>query len=232
MLIGICKYCNKEFRKREQKYKFCSLICSSNYNRNGLKKIKLPRKSKMLAEFVGICLGDGNVSKYQIGITLNTVADKNYIPYVIKLYNSLFPELKVNLVKKKGENAVEVRINSKIVSDFLLNMGIVPNNKKVPNWIHDSSNYKKFCVRGLFDTEGSVSTKNYLSKKGGKTYYQLNFRNYNKRLMKFVRDTLLELKLKPTLSLKNSLYISNSHDLMIFNKEIGFSNPKLLAKLG
>ena len=230
MIIGFCFYCKREFRKREQKYKFCSLVCSSNFNKNGLKHIKLPPQSKFLAEFVGICLGDGCVSKYQIGITLNTIADRKYITYVINLINHLFPTIDVKMVKKVGENALEVRINSRIISDFLLEMGIVPNNKVIPAWILNSNEYRNFCVRGLFDTEGSISFKQYSGKKGVSLYKQLNFRNTNEKLMQFVRDVLISIGLNPTMTLKKSLYLSTHASIDYFNKNIGFGNPKLTER--
>jgi len=228
MIIDNCNYCKKVFRKREQKYKFCSLICSNNFNRNGLKKIVLPEYNTRLAEFVGICLGDGYVSTYQTSITLNSNTDKEYIPYVVKLSNSLFPGIKISLIKKTSENAIDIRINSVIVADFFRNMGIVPKNKKIPDWIRTSFDFKKSCVRGLFDTEGSISSKTYESKtKGKRIYYQLNFRNYDRSLIRFVRDVLLELQLKPTMTLTKSLYLSNPKDINIFEQSIGFGNPKL-----
>lgn len=230
MIFGVCPHCKTEFRKREQKYKFCSLTCSNNYNKNGLQRIKLPRRSKFLAEFIGICLGDGYAGKYQIGITLNSIADKNYIPHVINLVNYLFPTIKVSLVKKNDANAFDVRINSKNIADFLHSMGIISNNKKVPEWILASSEYKNYCTRGLFDTEGSISFKTYKSKKGISLYKQLNFRNADEKLMRFVKDTLKDMGLKPTMAPKRSLYLSNQDDIEYFNKKVGFGNPKLTQK--
>lgn len=230
MIIGFCPYCKREFRKREQKRKFCSLMCSNNFNKNGLKHINLPPQSKFLAEFVGICLGDGCVDKYQIGITLNTIVDKDYIPYVAKLIKYIFPTIKVSFVKKQDANALDVRINSKIIADFLHDMGIISNNKKIPNWIFTSNEYRYYCVRGLFDTEGSISFKTYTSKKGTSLYKQLNFRNANERLMRFVRDTLKNMGLKPTMTLKRSLYLSNHESIDCFNRIVGFGNPKLARR--
>ncbi len=227
MILGQCTFCKKEFRKRERKYKFCSLKCANNFNKNGLKNVLLPSVSTRLAELVGICLGDGYVSPYQIAITLNSEADKQYIPYVVNLISTLFPEIKISLIKRKKENATDIRISSKIVAEFLLNMGIIPKRKTVPSWIYSKEEYRSACIRGLFDTEGSISFKDYRSKKGTSLYKQLNFRNYNKELILFVRDSLLSLGIRPTLSLKNSLYISNDKDIDIFCKKIGFSNPKL-----
>ncbi len=229
MIIGICRHCKKSFRKREQKYKFCSRYCSNNFNKNGLIKVALPQSSNQLAEFVGICLGDGNVSKYQVGITLNSVADKEYISYVMYLIHKLFPEIKISVIQKK-EQAVDLRINSRIVSEFFYNMGIIPHNKKIPAWIFTSPTYIKFCVRGLFDTEGSISFKIYVSKKGTSLYKQLNFRNYDKNLVMFVRDTLKGMGLKPTMNLAKSLYLSNHKSIDQFREEIGFGNPKLARR--
>lgn len=230
MIIGICGFCKKEFRKREQKYKFCSLYCSNNFNRNCLIKIKLPQLSIGLAEFVGVCLGDGYVSRYQTSITLNSIADSAYIPYVVDLSLFLFPNVNVSVIKKRYEQATDVRLNSKIVADFFHSMGIVPKNKKVPAWIFTKLKYRKACVKGLFDTEGSTAQKTYISQKGRQTYYQLNFRNYDKEIMRFVRDVLLEINLKPTVTLNKSLYISNLKDIKTYMKSIGSGNPKLSYK--
>lgn len=230
MILGICGFCKKEFKKREKKYKFCSLICSSNFNKNGINKVTLPDYSISLAEFIGICLGDGFVSKFQIGITLNTIADKDYIPYVKFLSSHLFPGATVSLLKRTNNNALDVRISSVIAADFLRNMGIIPNNKFVPKWILSNWEYRKACIKGLFDTEGSISFKTYVSKRGLNLYKQLNFRNANSQLMQFVRDSLVYLGLKPTMTLKRSLYLSNHQSIKIFRNIIGFSNPKLLER--
>lgn len=230
MILGICNYCKREFRKREQKYKFCSLHCSNNFNKNGFKDVPLPEPSNDLAEFVGICLGDGCVTKYQVSITLNTIADSSYIPYVINLSKKLFPKITISLVRKGKFKAVDIRLNSSKVSKFLYDMGLVPHHKKVPHWIQSKLSYKKACVKGLFDTEGSSSQKRYQAKSGSKIYYQLNFRNYDKTVMRFVRDLLLEIDLKPTITLTRSLYISNLKDVNTYLKMVGSGNPKILNR--
>ena len=230
MILGICGFCKKEFRKREKKYKYCSLICSSRANLNGLNKVQLPGNSWELAEFIGICLGDGYTSKYQTGITLNTIADKEYIPYVLRLAKDLFPGASTSLVYRKGENAVDIRINSRIVVDFLREMGIISYAKRVPNWIVENQGYTNACIRGLIDTEGCISFKQYIGRENTSIYKQLIFRNANKMLMQFVRDNLLLLGLKPTMSLRRSLYLSNDQSIMIYCDFIGFSNPKLIYR--
>lgn len=230
MIIGICLFCKKEFRKRERIYKFCSLICSNNFNLNGLRKIVLPQRGIDLAEFLGICTGDGSVSKYQTEIALNSIADKEYVGYVTELSVKLFPGAKVSALKKNNQNVVRVKINSRIVSDFLLAEGMTPNAKVIPLWILSSSVLIYRFMRGLFDTEGSISFKRYRSKKGLCLYKQLNFRNADVNLMIFVRDNLISLGLKPTTTLKRSLYLSNHDAIDKFRDIIGFSNQKLLTR--
>ncbi len=227
MILRNCLFCKKPFRKGEEKCRFCSSFCSNNFNKNGLKKIILPPHGVKLAEFVGICLGDGCVSNYQVSVTLNKKADKNYIPYVQALMKSLFSNTKISLINKIKDNAVDVRLYSKQIVNFLQEMGIISNKKIIPQWIFSQEVYKRACVRGLFDTEGSISFKQYKGIKKISVYKQLNFRNTQIEFIKFVRDVLLDINLKPTLTLKKSLYISNDRDIGIFKKYIGFSNPKL-----
>ena len=52
--------------------------------------VKKPIKTKYLAEFVGIMIGDGGLSKFQLRITLNRYDDKEYGKFVIKLIRNLF----------------------------------------------------------------------------------------------------------------------------------------------
>lgn len=230
MLLGVCIFCKSEFRKREAKYKFCSLICANRFNLNGLSKVELPKIGINLAEFIGICLGDGCASKYQVSVTLNSIADKDYAQYVFSLSRSLFPGATISLIKRTDENSVTIRINSRIVSDFIKSMGIVSNAKHIPLWIMNDPIYRRYCMKGLFDTEGSISFKRYISRKGVMIYKQLNFRNINVLLMTFVRDNLVSLGLKPTMTLKASLYLSNDKSIATFRELVGFGNPKLMER--
>jgi intein/homing endonuclease len=148
---------------------------------------------------------------------------------VVNLAKTLFLGAYVGIFKR-NDKSVDVRINSRRVSDFLHGMGVVPHRKRVPQWVRAERRFIKTCLRGLFDTEGSISFKRYMTRKGISIYPQLNFKNANIELVQFVRDSLLSLGFKPTKTLKRSLYISNQHDVDRFRQEIGFSNPKLLTR--
>jgi len=222
-----CLQCNTQFIKQQKTREFCSLKCSNSFNIDGLHKIPLPQQNEKLAEFIGICLGDGCTQKYQTTITLNRIVDEEYSKYVEKLAQELFTPKTVTINSNFTPKITRVCINSKIATDFLKSNGIIANKKFVPSWIQDNLQFKKYCIRGLFDTEGSISYKIYRGKKAISLYKQLNFRNNDINLMKLTRDTLIELGHKVTTTLKRSLYLSTHKGIYRFRDEIGFSNAKL-----
>ena len=124
-----------------------------------LKKIKLPKKTKELAELVGIILGDGYVSKYQVSVTLNSIADKEYVEYVYFLVGKLFPGATLSKLRRLDENTITLKVNSRVACDYLKKMCYMQNKKVLPEWILSKPAYIKACIRGLFDTEGSISFK-------------------------------------------------------------------------
>lgn len=173
-------------------------------------------------------LGDGTLGSYYIRIYLNSIADKEYISYVERLCRKLFKGASISVKKKGVENCMQIQISSIRVVRFLAHMNLKP--KKIPEWIYRKNSYIRSCIRGLFDTEGSISFKVYKTKKNISLYKQLNFRNANQELMKFIRDSLLLYGFKPTDTLKRSLYLSTHKEIETFRQIIGFSNQKLIDK--
>lgn len=228
--MDICRYCKNRFNKKYTTQKFCSLQCANRYNLNGLNKVILPQKSKDLAEFIGIMLGDGSVSKYFSRISLNSIADRNYVDYVTALAKKLFGKRAVTIIHEKKIKMINVQISSIVVARFLKNMGLISYGKTIPSWILNSKVYRKACLKGLFDTEGSISFKTYSARKGISVYKQLNFRSADVKLMKFVRDSLNDLGFSPTNTPKRSLYLSTHRGIDRYRKIIGFGNKKLLRR--
>ena len=143
MNLGQCLLCKKEFKKRYSQKKFCSLLCANRHNLNCLNQISLPKNSLALAEFVGIMLGDGHVSKYFAGIALNSIADAEYIKYVARLSKKLFPEAPISIMPKKMQNYTSIQISSRIIADFLRSMDLIPHKKKIAPWILENESYTK-----------------------------------------------------------------------------------------
>ena len=83
-------------------------------------KFNKPKQSKNLAEFIGIVLGDGGLTRSQLFITLNSEADKIYISYVVKLIFKLF-KYNPYVFKRKDAKAVVIVVTGVDFVDYLLN---------------------------------------------------------------------------------------------------------------
>lgn len=189
---------------------------------------QLPSKSGLLAEFVGIVLGDGHISSCsgQIHVYLNFEADGDYVDYVKKLLEDLF-SLKVGIIPKKGTKAVDIFVTSVKLIRFLRKLGLSSSNKvkdqtDVPGWIWGSESMKKGFLRGFFDTDGSI----YRLKFG----VQMSFNNRSLPLLVSTREILLDLNFHPSSVSSTSVYLTRKEDLKMYVEEVGFSNQKHLDK--
>ncbi|MBM4467703.1 MAG: hypothetical protein FJ014_19490 [Chloroflexi bacterium] len=50
----------------------------------------IPEKSPLLAEFIGIMLGDGSITDHQVTVTLNKTDDAEYANFIRELIGGLF----------------------------------------------------------------------------------------------------------------------------------------------
>lgn len=226
----ICPFCRGAFNADKQMRVFCSIACSNRSHRNRLKNITLPKLSNRLAELVGIILGDGSLNGYQLRIALNSDVDRYYIPYVQQLVQDLFPEAKVLLRVRVKYGYTEVCLYSIEVIRFFESMGICSGKRQVPKWIFTQTSYVAACTRGLFDTEGSVSYKEYRSKIGVRVYKQLAFTSCNIVLLNFVAQALETLEIFKPKSFAKNIYLSNNTNVSRYIRLVGFGNPKLASR--
>ena len=129
------------------------------------KRILPKEPSEKLAEFIGILAGDGHVgyheksNDYLITISSNAKDELKYLRYAKKLANLLFNfEMKL----RKQDNTLSIYKRSKAIFLFLQIIGFQKKNccVRIPPWILDDDKFAKSFIRGLFDTDGSVSLKN------------------------------------------------------------------------
>lgn len=122
-------------------------------------------KTKKLAEFIGVLLGDGCIMDYknhkELKITLHSHDDLSYSKYLESLFFDIF-NLKIRTYFRKNENTMDLRIVSKQLIKFLLDdLGLVSSPKKkrakIPNKFMD---YGLDVLRGYFDTDGSLVITN------------------------------------------------------------------------
>ncbi len=196
------------------------------------KPIKVPGKSTDLAEFIGIMLGDGNVylnrekGVYQIKITNNSVTDKDYMLNFVKpLVEELFG-VKASISFDKGRKGINLRVASMNLVSFLSSMGLVPGDKiknsvSFPDWVKADENFLKPCIRGLFDTDGTVFHQSKYSSR-----LTIGFKNNNEKLLKDVRSGLVGLGFHPTKIIKNAIFIGRQNEVKRFLQTISFSNAK------
>lgn len=201
------------------------------------KKFKYPQYGAKLAEWVGIILGDGCLTTGQVAISLNRIADKEYIPFVASLGYKLFGEKPRVFIRESQNTAVVYYSGIKLVN-YLLELGLETGNKvrqqiKVPCWILKKPQYKKACLRGLMDTDGGIFIHKY--KVGGKeySYKKLNFSNRSLPILYFVADTLEELGFSPktidtTRTVESErVWLYNSNEVQKYLEAVGSHNMRL-----
>lgn len=196
--------------------------------------VSFPKKSKLLAEFVGILLGDGSISKKSIAITLHKDDDKQYINYVAQICEKLFA-VKPTLFYSKKDAVCDVIINRNRLINYLEKLGLHTGNKVknqvgVPDWISKNKNFSKACLRGLLDTDGCfyVDKHRYKSK-----LYQnagISFTNRSLPILDFFKAKLTELGFNPTQSYKFNILLRRENEIARYFREIGSSNEKNLIK--
>mgnify|MGYP006417822667 FL=1 len=192
-------------------------------------KMKFDHK---LAEFVGIMLGDGYISYPKlprIKISLNSVTDKDYLCFVHDLLTSLF-NTKVKIRHRKNENTSNLFIfNKKLIEELINEVGLVPspkwNRAKIPDWIL-SGGFKKFVLRGYFDTDGCVVRTN----NNGTIYPRLEMKispsPMQEQFIAILKDMGFNFGVYDIGNGKVRIQINGKKGLKQWSDMIGFSNKK------
>ena len=184
-------------------------------------------------------LGDGNSNKtkaykigsYSIRIVGDIRKDNKYLLNYVKLIIERLFKIKVRTGKFKKTNAMLIEAHSVRLIEFLEKLGFKPGNKiknqlEIPLWIKNNEEYLKACLRGLYDTDGSIY------KLTNQNSYQINFSNSNSVLLNDVKNGLRQLGIYCSEITKGKeINITKKSELRKFLKLIGFSNSKHLDKV-
>jgi len=184
------------------------------------KDIKIPKHhSGALAEFMGIMLGDGHLSLYQIIITLGP-KELTYAEYIVKLVQGVFGAKPKVGFRKTG--AMDVYLGSVALTKWLKSEGLVQNKVMlqvaVPKWIFNKKEYMRYFLKGFFDTDGSV----YKLRFG----IQISFTNKSLPLLRSIHRMLLRLGYRPSFISGYRVFITRQKSIIKFFKEIRPANPK------
>jgi hypothetical protein len=152
------------------------------------------KQTKSLAYIVGVALGDGNLSRNSRTTRLRVTCDNKYPKIIIEITKHLKIILPKNSVSHYSRrNCTDVTINSNKLENLLgwTKSGGSKEKQKVtvPDWIVNNKTYTKECLRGLFQTDGSI----YMDRK----YLYTNFTSIIPTLMNKVKIMIENLGFKP-----------------------------------
>ncbi|MDP3800364.1 MAG: LAGLIDADG family homing endonuclease [bacterium] len=183
-------------------------------------------KKELLAYMVGVSLGDGNLSNpNKRAIRLRITCDNKYpklIKHIIETLKTLFPKNKVSKINRITSTDISLYSNvlGKIL-DWKWDKGPKDlQNIKIPEWIKDNTKFTKECLRGLFQTDGSIYKD--------RDYLMINFVNTSPILVDDIYKLTKKLGYSPNIQklkqsngkIKHTIRISK--DSQKFIKEINF----------
>lgn len=200
------------------------------------KEIFFPRKSIKLAEFVGIMMGDGGVSKYHITITLNSKTDKEYSVFVCELIKDLF-HIEAKTHKRKDSLATDIVVNRIKLISFCKSIGLKVGNKlkqnlDIPEWVNENKKYQVACLRGLVDTDGTFFKHCYTVKGKKYCYDKIGFSSRSPKLIRSVHDILTKLCINAKINYNgNEVKIESAAGVKRYVSLVGAHNPKHSDKI-
>ncbi len=230
-----------------------SSIELSKYDKE--REIILPSEvTEDLAYLCGILAGDGYIApltdikhKYTIICCGNPKDEKEfYLQVVIPLLSRLF---NIKIVPKVcSDGTIRIRIGSKGISTFLVNLIGLPTGKKydslkIPKLFLNNEKLKISFIRGVFDTDGCICFK-----KDGKPYPHYPVITLSSKSYKFIKEISDELKIlgfrartysykvkdyrfKLGYNLTNRIELHGVYNFILWNNFIKFSSPKHLDKI-
>jgi len=196
--------------------------------------IKKPKESENLAEFFGIIIGDGGISKYQLVITLHKIDDLEYSKFVNNLIKKLFG-IVPDIYYRQSYSVINITISRIKLVKFCVKMGLKIGNKiqqgiDIPKWIKNNNQYKIACLKGLIDTDGSVIIHKYKSRGKYYTYKKIGFTSRSPYLLKSVSTILNDLNIRHRFMKKYDIRIEAQKDVERYFKIVGTHNPKHLKR--
>lgn len=196
---------------------------------------KKPNFSQELAEFVGIVLGDGGVTKNQIKITLHSIDDFEYSIFVGRLMEKLFGVVPGKHIRPDCQ-AINITVSRVLLVKFCTEqLGLKIGNKisqqvNVPDWVVKNDKFAVACLRGLIDTDGCLIIHKYKSKGKYYTYKKIGFTSRSAPLLKSVSLILSGLNIKHRVAGKYDIRIEAGKDVELYFKLVGTNNPKHLKR--
>jgi len=216
-----------EWWEREGKYNPLSIAIT--------KPIKRPIFSRKLAEFVGIVMGDGGLTNSQLYISCNSRDDSEYAFFVRDLVKSLF-DVPVSIRYPKDALVMELVVSRRNLIKFCRHkLGLRVGNKlkqglDIPPWIKCNVNFRRACVRGLFDTDGCIFYERHKIKDKVYSYQRWNFTSASPQLRESVNNFLRYIGFTSKIKNNRCVQIEDKDEIKRYFNVIGTHNPKHLRR--
>jgi hypothetical protein len=196
-----------------------------------IKDIKRPKSGLQLAEFIGIVLGNGGLTDYQLKVSFNRDTDADHGNFVKELVGELFG-LTSKIIHKKFGKGSDVTVYSRNLVKFLESNGLrkgnkVKNKADIPLWIKRNNKLQLSCLRGLMDTDGSCYSYSHSVNKKRYCNVALCFTNASKALLKSVYNIFNKNGYYPCITGRR-VYIYKENEVIRYFQEIGTHNSKHL----
>lgn len=225
-IVGDPEYRKKrwyEWWEREGKFKRDSITFPQ--------PIRKPRYSKDLAEFVGIMMGDGGITKNQLKITIHSKDDRDYSRFIKNLVEKLF-DVPISVFYHKDKLAMDLMVSrTELVRFCNETLGLKIGNKlkqglDIPDWIKQSREFQKECMRGLMDTDGCIFNECHNIKGKKYCYPRLAFTSYSEALCLSVFEIFENLGFQPKIRIRRNVQLEKKEDILGYFRIIGTNNPK------
>lgn len=192
------------------------------------KAIQKPSPSSDLAEFVGILLGDGSVSRYQVSVYLNEREEREFAAYVRSLVQRLFGVTAIFV--KNARHCLAVVASSRNLVEFLQTIGLelgdkISNSADVPSWIFERTDYQAACLRGLVDTDGTIFWHSHVVCHRRYRNLGLAFTSYSPLLLRSTYRLLVSLGFRAKIYPRDGhVFLFRRDDVKRYMMEVGTRN--------
>ncbi len=197
------------------------------------KNIAIPQKTPLLAEFIGIVLGDGSISDYQVRVYFNAKTDAYYASFVKDMVSKLF-NIDSRIVLRP-KNTLDLIISSRGLVRFLLELGLHKGDKikhqvDIPRWIIENTEYANSCLRGLMDTDGGIYFHTHITKGIKYRNMALCFTNRSKPLLCSTSRILFNIGIVAKNNLRERVFVYNRTGIKKYMEVIGSHNLNLVER--
>lgn len=200
--------------------------------------------TRELAYETGVHIGDGNLyskkQTHKITYSGNLTNEETYYLEILKPIIERVYKVEPKIIRRKKDNTILLVLNSKSIADFKINELKLPNGRKtrikIPEVISQDFDLLRECIKGIGDTDFSVSFKK--NSLGIYNEPRIELFSRSVELTEQLHNSLRSLNFTVAKEkkvrrgfLENRLRIYGRRNLEQWMDKIGFLNPYKIKKI-